>query len=533
MEDQPLGGRYELRGIIGTGGMARVYRAFDRVLKREVAIKMLAEGALTELSSLERFRREARAAAGLTHPNIVAIFDWGETGGAAFMVMELIPGTNLKQLIRERGPLPEREALDIAAQVAAALQVAHEHGIIHRDVKPQNILVEPDGQVKMTDFGIARAAGLTQLTATDAIAGSPYYLSPEQAQRATVDHRTDIYSLGAVLYEMLTGSELFHGTPIEVALQHVNTPPPSPRVIRPALSAETESAILRALAKDPKRRFTDAAAMRGTLRRIRDTLPSGEAEEIPAVVAQPDEADPVPGRTTQWRLQIPPVEPRRHRDGTLANPWVPAIPVALIILLVTGGLAYLAAANALGSHSPHLSSRTFTPVVTTPRGGSTHTRRHVISSVHPRASATHTPVPAAVPTATTAATPVATSPPALAAISSGSDPLDTVRKFYRLVSQHDFAAATALWSPSLQANDTPSEFIDKRFAHTASIQLKSASDVSVGQRTAVVAVDVYEVLDNGRWQEFVFNWNLVMGPSGWLLDSNNYSSGDTQNGNGD
>src|SRR5437588_8324931 len=168
MIDELLGGRYELHGLIGSGGMARVYRAYDRTLKREVAVKILIGDTLEEAASVERFRREARAAANLSHPNIVSIYDWGEAPSDQLhshptynMVMELVPGENLKEIIDSRGPLPESEALDIAAQVAAALQAAHNQGVIHRDVKPQNILIGSSGQVKMTDFGIARAAGLT------------------------------------------------------------------------------------------------------------------------------------------------------------------------------------------------------------------------------------------------------------------------------------------------------------------------------------------------------------------------------------
>jgi hypothetical protein len=249
--------RYELRELCGTGGMSTVFRAHDRQLERTVALKFLHERHLGDEESVERFRREARSAAPLSHPHIVTVIDRGEHDGRPFIVFEYVVGENLKQRIREQGALPIPEALRLALEVGSALAFAHQHGLVHRDVKPQNVLLTDEGRAKMTDFGIARSLDVQRgLTQTGTVLGTSEYIAPEQAQGASVDERTDVYSLGVVLYELLTGEVPFHGDSfVEVALRHVNEPPPSVRDRRPDVPPRLAQAVERALAKRPRDRF--------------------------------------------------------------------------------------------------------------------------------------------------------------------------------------------------------------------------------------------------------------------------------------
>jgi hypothetical protein len=252
-----IAGRYELAELVGTGGMSSVYRAHDRLLERDVALKVLHEQYTADDDYVERFRREARSVAQLSHPNIVTVIDRGEQDGRQFIVFEYVDGENLKSLVEREGPLPEREAVGLTLQVARALGFAHENGLIHRDVKPQNVLLNGDGQAKVTDFGIARSlevhGGLTQ---TGTVLGTSDYIAPEQARGARVDAQSDVYSLGAVLYELLTGEVPFPGDNfVAVAMRHINEPAPSVRERRRDVSPRLDALIRRAMAKDPRDRF--------------------------------------------------------------------------------------------------------------------------------------------------------------------------------------------------------------------------------------------------------------------------------------
>jgi serine/threonine-protein kinase len=262
--------RYELNHLIARGGMAEVYRAHDRLLDRPVALKVLFPELSVDRSFVERFRREAQAAANLSHPNIVPVFDWGEDTGTYFIVMEFIDGRPLSSILKSAGPLSAERTADIGAHVAAALGYAHKHGVVHRDVKPGNVLITDDGQVKVTDFGIARAVNTEEsLTQTGAVMGTATYFSPEQAEGLGVDSRSDIYSLGVVLFEMVTGRPPFLGeSPVAVASKHVRDNPPAPRELNPQVPPTFEAIILKSMAKDPAHRYATAEELRADLVRF-------------------------------------------------------------------------------------------------------------------------------------------------------------------------------------------------------------------------------------------------------------------------
>ena len=268
-------GRYELTHLIARGGMAQVYRAMDRQLERPVALKVLFPELSVDRTFVERFRREAQAAANLSHPNIVPVFDWGEDDGSYFIVMEYVEGRPLSAVLRDPQRMPPRQIATIGAGVAAALAFAHRHGVVHRDVKPGNVLITPDGDVKVTDFGIARAMNTEEsLTQTGAVMGTAAYFSPEQAEGKGVDSRSDIYSLGVVLYEMAVGRPPFTGdSPVAVASKHVRDMPVLPREANPTVPPALEAVIMKAMAKNPDDRYGSAEELRADLLRFADGRP--------------------------------------------------------------------------------------------------------------------------------------------------------------------------------------------------------------------------------------------------------------------
>jgi beta-lactam-binding protein with PASTA domain len=251
-------GRYRILRRLGSGGMAEVYCAEDQQLGRRVALKVLHRRFAEDEQFVERFRREASSAAGLSHPNVVAIFDRGEWDGTSYIAMELVEGRTLKEIVLEKGPAPPEAAADVTLQILRAARYAHKHGVVHRDIKPHNVLIDHDGRVRVADFGIARA-GTSDMTETGSIMGTAQYLSPEQAQGRAVDARSDLYSIGIVLYELLTGQVPFDAeSPVTVALKQVSELPLAPRRIVPAISPAVEAVVLRALEKDPDRRYQTA-----------------------------------------------------------------------------------------------------------------------------------------------------------------------------------------------------------------------------------------------------------------------------------
>jgi len=257
MVGELLADRYELEELVGTGGMSSVFRAHDRLLDRKVALKVLHQQYSDDDEYVERFRREARSVAALSHPNIVTVIDRGEHEGRQFIVFEYVEGENLKRLIERRGPAPVETALELGMQIARGLSFAHQQGLVHRDVKPQNVLLNGDGRAKVTDFGIARSLDVQHgMTQTGTVLGTSDYIAPEQAQGHHVDEHTDVYSLGVVLYELLTTEVPFPGENfVAVAMRHINEPPPAIRDRRPDVSPRVEAAIQRAMAKDPRDRF--------------------------------------------------------------------------------------------------------------------------------------------------------------------------------------------------------------------------------------------------------------------------------------
>ncbi|WP_319460590.1 serine/threonine-protein kinase [Micromonospora sp. RTP1Z1] len=281
-----LDGRYLSEELLGTGGMGEVWRGRDLRLDRPVAIKVLSAAGLDEPMAAERFDREARAAARLTHPHIVAVYDFGTEEHDSYLVMELVEGRTVAALIAD-GPLPVEQAVSIAMQACDGIAAAHVAGVVHRDVKPGNLIVTPSGTVKICDFGIARlpqAVGQNTLTGPAMKLGTSFYMSPEQALGRPVDPRTDLYSLGCTLYAMLAGIPPFSGDPLSVLHQHVNEPPPPLRTRRPDVPVDLDALVSELLAKDPADRPTDAAAVRGRLAALPASSDAATAADAPVAV---------------------------------------------------------------------------------------------------------------------------------------------------------------------------------------------------------------------------------------------------------
>jgi eukaryotic-like serine/threonine-protein kinase len=311
-----IAGRYELEQQVGSGGMSKVYRAHDRLLERTVALKILHEHYSKDDEYVERFRREARAVAQLAHPNVVTVIDRGEHEGRQYIVFEYVDGENLKQLVQREGALPPKQVVELGLQIASALASAHARGVVHRDVKPQNVILSDEGRPKVTDFGIARSSDVESVTLTGTVMGTSEYISPEQARGESVDFRSDVYSLGAILYELSTGEVPFQGeNPISVAMRHLHEPVPSARARRREVPTRLDAAIRRTMAKDPEERFGSMDELIAELEACLRGL--GDGEETIVLPA--------------------PVRPRRGRRG--ARRFVRALVLSLLALGVVAAAA--------------------------------------------------------------------------------------------------------------------------------------------------------------------------------------------------
>jgi eukaryotic-like serine/threonine-protein kinase len=347
-----IDGRYRVISRLGSGGMAEVYLAQDQLLGREVAVKVLHHHFAEDQEFVERFRREASSAAALSHPNIVAIFDRGEWNGTYYIAMEYVAGRSLKTIVREQGPLDSLTAIDVVVQILRAARFAHRRGVIHRDLKPHNVIIDEEGRARVTDFGIARA-GASDMTLTGSIMGTAQYLSPEQAQGFAVSAASDLYSVGVILYELLTGVVPFEGeTAVAIAVKQVSAEPRPPSELNPALPYALDAIVLRALAKDPAQRYADADELIAALEYEREALPalSGAVAAPEGQLQQPEPA-PVYAATGSMLLapadgdeQLPdpqggqPSEEERRRKRRRALLWgagaAALVAVALVLALL-------------------------------------------------------------------------------------------------------------------------------------------------------------------------------------------------------
>ncbi len=347
--NKTFGGRYEVLEQIGSGGMAVVYKAKDILLNRVVTIKVLREQFLADEEFVRRFRREAQAAASLSHPNIVSIYDVGKDGNVDYIVMEYVEGRTLKEIIRDYAPLSTEQAIHVARQVGEAINHAHLHHIIHRDIKPQNILVTADGRAKVTDFGIARAVSAATVTHTGDIVGSVHYLSPEQAKGVQSNEQSDIYSLGIILYELLTGKVPYDGeTPIAIALKHLQEQAVAPSKQNPRVSKELEAVIMRAIAKSCDSRYSSAKQFLDDL----DHVQKGQAPAGGTYTAVQNDLEATQiHRSLRQSLEVEAAEGREVKPGRKRRywPWVAGTILVLLLIAVGGSIfwlrSYLVTAN--------------------------------------------------------------------------------------------------------------------------------------------------------------------------------------------
>ncbi|MGD0392077.1 MAG: Stk1 family PASTA domain-containing Ser/Thr kinase [Acidimicrobiales bacterium] len=528
--------RYELIHLIARGGMAEVYRAHDRLLDRPVALKVLFPELSIDRSFVERFRREAQAAANLSHPNIVPVFDWGEDSGTYFIVMEFVDGRPLSSILKTAGSLSAERTADVGAHVAAALGYAHKHGVIHRDVKPGNVLITDEGQVKVTDFGIARAINTEEsLTQTGAVMGTATYFSPEQAEGIGVDSRSDIYSLGVVLFEMVTGRPPFLGdTPVAVASKHVRDHPPAPRELNPAIPPTFEAIILKAMAKDPAHRYRTAEELRADLLRFNEgrsvlamdesttLLAAAGATRVVGAVSDADQTRAVPAAK-----DTPVEEP--GEDGSNRTRTYAIVLAILIVLLLGAGfllarnLGYLGGAPSF--NLPNVEGKQVVEATATLKGdGLTVTQTSQVSNDAPGTVISTDPVPDSLvkkgdnitlKVAVTAAVQKVSVPPGLTGVTQSQ-------------------AESILQSAGLQANPVPtaSSSVQSgtviRTSPTAGTKVSQGSTVTLYVSSGLPNVLVPNVAGFSQSQagSAIGSAGLVVGSNPTTQSSTQYPSGD-------
>jgi serine/threonine-protein kinase len=359
--DEVIADRYELEELVGTGGMSSVYRARDRLLERHVALKILHPHHSSDEDFVQRFRKEARLVAQLSHPNIVTVIDRGDDGGRQFIVFEYVEGENLKEVVTREGPLPLRRVLELALQIGRGLAFAHSQGLVHRDVKPQNVLMNGDDQAKVTDFGIARSIDVdVGVTQTGTVLGTSAYIAPEQASGGDITPQTDVYSLGVVLYELLTGEVPFPGESfVAVAMKHINDPPPTLLERRPDTPPRLAAAVDRALAKEPGERFGSmddfVAELSACLAELGPEADADATMIVPAALASAER-----GSRPPRGVRVP-----AGRSGS--SPWPFLVPLIIVAAALGAVGLYFAVTRtgvgnlgsspppARGTHAVHLS----------------------------------------------------------------------------------------------------------------------------------------------------------------------------------
>ena len=491
-----LARRYQITEAIGGGAMADVYRAHDRVLDRDVALKVLRPAATVDPELAQRFARESETIASIVHPNVIAVTDHGVAGDEHYLAMEVVDGPTLQRLLLDRGHLAEDDTMRIGHDVAAGLAAAHAGGVIHRDLKPANILIAADGRAKVGDFGIAHLEAMNQLTRTGEVLGTPRYIAPEQVS-GRVDARADVYALGVVLYEMATGRPPFEGdSPIEIVSKHLRDKPVPPRRLVPSLSGRFEKIVLRALEKDPAKRFASAAA-------LRDALRPPIAAPVPAI-ARP--AAPRPAASL----------PRRAFGAVIAT--------AALLLTLNGPAVARAGAETWRAIAAPASATASAPAATV--APTVAVARTAAPIATPRPTPTATPIPTAAPTESPAPTVRAATPTAkiVAPSAARTAPANadvaaaTIAKFYELVTADRFDDAAALWSTRMRAAYPPATNIYGRFSSTKSIGLTGWSVAVANASSATVNVNVVEIMNDGSSRRWVGQWLVVSAGGAWLMD---------------